>query len=99
MKVIKVSMDERLLAAADADPEVQRLGRSAVLRMALVDYLRRKRREEISAAYARAYAKPDCSLKSWTDEGVWPDVGRGEVLPAPRQVDSTRGPACWLGAG
>lgn len=72
MKVIQVSMDERLLAAADADPEVKRLGRSAVLRKALFDYLRRKRRAEISAAYARAYAKPVPELEDWTEEGVWP---------------------------
>lgn len=73
MKVIQISIDERLLAAADADPEVKRLGRSAVLRKALFDYLRRKRREEISAAYARAYARPVPELEGWSDEGSWPD--------------------------
>lgn len=72
MKVIQVSIDEGLLAAADADPEVKRLGRSAVLRKALFDYLRRKRRAEISAAYARAYAKPVPELDGWPEEGAWP---------------------------
>jgi hypothetical protein len=39
MRAIQITVDERLLAALDADEEVRRLGRSAVLRRAAIEYL------------------------------------------------------------
>jgi metal-responsive CopG/Arc/MetJ family transcriptional regulator len=74
MKPIQVMLDERLLAELDADEEVRRDGRSAVLRRAAAEYLRRKRRASIAEAYRRGYrggAGPE--LERWADEGVWPD--------------------------
>ena len=56
---------------------MRRLGRSAVLRMAADEYLRRRRRAETNAAYRRAYATGDGidrELSGWSDEGAWPEA-------------------------
>lgn len=55
MKAIQVAFIEALLSKLDASEEVRREGRSAVLRRATEEYLERKRRQEISDRYARAY--------------------------------------------
>ena len=69
-------MDEDLLRRFDADEEVKRDGRSAVLRRAAAEYLRRRRAADVSAAYRRAYGGGGSlgrEFDRWTDEGVWPD--------------------------
>ena len=74
MKAIQITVDERLLMQLDADDEVKRHGRSAVIRRALFDYLRRRRRASIAEAYRRAYRKgTGGELDGWADEGAWPD--------------------------
>ncbi|MCG8478660.1 MAG: hypothetical protein MI724_06170 [Spirochaetales bacterium] len=76
MKAVQIMFDERLLAQLDATEEVQREGRSAVLRKAAYEYLRARRSVEVREQYRRAYAKDgaiDSELAGWKDEGVWPD--------------------------
>jgi predicted transcriptional regulator len=78
MKAIQVSMDENLLGRLDADDEVRRDGRSAVLRRAVEAYLRRKRRDTIARGYEKAYGRPvgdglGREWSGWADEGAWPD--------------------------
>ena len=74
MKAIQVTIDEGLLEALDRDPEVRAKGRSAVLRGAVADYLRRSRRAALAEAYRRGYGKDGASdLQGWSDEGTWPD--------------------------
>ena len=48
MKAIQITFDERLLARLDATEEAQRDGRSAVMRRAVDEYLRRRRRYTIA---------------------------------------------------
>jgi metal-responsive CopG/Arc/MetJ family transcriptional regulator len=75
MKAIQVSFDEELLRRLDADQEVRRDGRSAVLRRAAAVYLRRKRRAQIADAYRRGYGEqgdPGSEFEGWEHEGVWP---------------------------
>ncbi len=75
MKTIQITIDERLLAALDANEEVQRDGRSAVLRRAAKEYLRRQQSESIAAQYQAAYGDADEAreeLSGWDEEGEWP---------------------------
>lgn len=72
MKVIQISMEERLLKSLDKRPEVKKFGRSAVLRQAVFEYLRSKRKKEIAEEYRRAYAAgPDPELAGWHRQGAW----------------------------
>ena len=80
MKGIQITLDERLLARLDADSEVRRYGRSAVLRRAAEEYLRRGRKRAIVSQYAKAYgAQPGgqpglgAEFAGWEGEGSWPE--------------------------
>ena len=76
MKAIQITVDERLLARLDADPEAKRSGRSAVFRRAVDEYLRRRRRHLIAESYRAAYgAKPGLGREweGWDEEGAWPE--------------------------
>jgi metal-responsive CopG/Arc/MetJ family transcriptional regulator len=74
MRAIQITFDDRLLAELDADDEVKRDGRSAVLRRAAFQYLRRKHRDQIAEAYQKAYGKAGATeLEGWADAGVWPE--------------------------
>ena len=75
MKAIQVTMDEQLLAALDADPEVRRDGRSAVLRRAAIEYLRRRRAAATRERYRAADADGrglGSEFSGWEEEGAWP---------------------------
>ena len=76
MKPVQVLIDEALLRRLDADAEVQEFGRSAVLRRAAAEYLRRSQRRRIAEAYRRAYGNADglgSEFAGWESEGVWPE--------------------------
>jgi metal-responsive CopG/Arc/MetJ family transcriptional regulator len=77
MKPIQVMFDEALLKRLDADDEVRQTGRSAVLRRAAAEYLRRRRAKKTADAYRRAYGTARTALArelaGWPDEGAWPE--------------------------
>lgn len=75
MKAIQITFDERLLEKLDHDEEVKQVGRSAVIRRAVDEYLRKRRRVTIAEAYRRGYGKQPATsdLGDWADEGVWLD--------------------------
>lgn len=76
MKAIQITLDEALLARLDADEEVRRDGRSAVLRRAAEEYLRKRRRRAIATQYAKAYGAGQglgFEFSGWEDEGAWPE--------------------------
>jgi hypothetical protein len=68
--------DERLLKRLDANEEVRKFGRSAVLRRAADAYLRRAQARRIAEQYRSAYSgnkQPDADLEGWENEGIWPE--------------------------
>ena len=76
MKPIQILIDEALLARLDAHEEVRKLGRSAVLRRAAAEYLRRHRARATAEAYQRAYGAHKGlgkEYRGWPDEGAWPE--------------------------
>jgi metal-responsive CopG/Arc/MetJ family transcriptional regulator len=76
MKAVQVLFDEPLLRRLDEDAEVHRIGRSAVLRRAAAEYLRKRRTRHVSEAYRRAYSKDAGAgreFAGWENEGVWPE--------------------------
>ncbi len=74
MKAIQITVDDVLLARLDADEEVRRDGRSAVIRRATDEYLRRRRKRAIADQYAAAYAARASlpGFEGWEDQGEWP---------------------------
>ena len=75
MKAIQITFDERLLARLDATEEAQRDGRSAVMRRAVEEYLRRRHRCSIAEQYKNAYGTHvplGNGFEGWEDQGEWP---------------------------
>ena len=69
--------DETLLARLDATEEVQRVGRSAILRRAAEQFLHRMEQESIDAQYRQAYEGVDIlgeEFLGWEHQGVWPET-------------------------
>jgi metal-responsive CopG/Arc/MetJ family transcriptional regulator len=56
-KVVQVPMDEELISALDDASEKERSSRSAVIRRACQDYLRRTREEQWDRAYEEGYRR------------------------------------------
>jgi metal-responsive CopG/Arc/MetJ family transcriptional regulator len=76
MKAIQVSIDEELLQRLDADPDVRRDGRSAVLRRAVSAYLKQRREQRIAEAYRQAYGEQrgiGPEFDGWEEQGQWPE--------------------------
>ncbi len=76
MKAVQVLFDDALLRRLDADAEVKKIGRSAVLRRAAAEYLRKRRARTTDEAYRRAYTRRDglgAEFRGWEDEGAWPE--------------------------
>ncbi len=76
MKAIQITMDEGLLERLDADEQVRRHGRSALIRQLVSEFLERRREAAIDAQYRRAYAGFDGlgpEFDGWEEMGVWPE--------------------------
>jgi metal-responsive CopG/Arc/MetJ family transcriptional regulator len=76
MKPIQVMMDEQLLRRLEETAEVRKHGRSAVMRRAVEEYLRRSRSRRISEAYRKAYSTGGGlggEFQGWEREARWPE--------------------------
>ena len=57
MKAVQFTIDDELLQRIDSHPTTKKMGWSAFLRAAAIDYLGRQRAKDIREAYRRGYAK------------------------------------------
>ena len=77
MKVaVQFTIDETLLRTIDRDPEVKKRGRSAFLRRAAEEYLKRSAAARLRQQYREGYQKPPFpdAFGPWPPEaGSWPD--------------------------
>jgi metal-responsive CopG/Arc/MetJ family transcriptional regulator len=76
METIRVVLDEKLLHAADRAAKLQKVNRSAFIRHALEEYLRRLHALELEAKERRGYeAKPQKpeEIHVWEDAAAWPE--------------------------
>jgi metal-responsive CopG/Arc/MetJ family transcriptional regulator len=76
MKPIQIMMDEQLLTELDADEEVRKSGRSAVIRKIVAEYIDYRHRKTVASQYRRAYGEAGAGLgiefAGWENEGIWP---------------------------
>ena len=76
MKAIRVTFDEALLKRLDRHPAVRECGRSAVLREAAGEYLKRRQAEDVARRYRAGYrgvSSLDGELDGWSSEAAWPE--------------------------
>jgi metal-responsive CopG/Arc/MetJ family transcriptional regulator len=77
MQTIQVVLDTKLLKAADFAAKRQKLNRSALIRQALQQHLKRLHELELEAQDTRGYlAQPQCEeeFRIWEDAAAWPEV-------------------------
>ena len=80
MKVIQVSMDEKLLREMNRKAKASRSSRAAVIRKACEEYIRRLEEEELERQYVEGYRKKP-------EDPVWGEIGSklaAEVWPRER---------------
>ena len=76
MKTIQVVLDEDLLREADREARRRKLNRSALLRMALREHLRRGSIREMEEAERLAYQRHPQKVEeveAWAKIAVWPE--------------------------
>lgn len=76
METIQVVLDSELLRATDAAAKRARLNRSAVVRKALREHLRRERIQEMEARDRRGYEERASDSKhsvEWERAAQWPE--------------------------
>jgi metal-responsive CopG/Arc/MetJ family transcriptional regulator len=77
MQTIQVVLDSKLLKAADFAAKRQKLNRSALIRQALQQHLKRLRELELEEQDRRGYlAHPqrEEEFRVWEDAAAWPEL-------------------------
>jgi metal-responsive CopG/Arc/MetJ family transcriptional regulator len=77
METIQVVMDKKLLRAADVAAKRQKVNRSALIRQALQQHLRRLHELELEEQDRRGYcAQPqrEDEFKVWENVSAWPEL-------------------------
>jgi metal-responsive CopG/Arc/MetJ family transcriptional regulator len=76
METIQVVLDAKLLKAADSVAKRQKVNRSALIREALREHLKRLRERELEAQDRRGYeARPqrEEEYRPWVEAAAWPE--------------------------
>jgi metal-responsive CopG/Arc/MetJ family transcriptional regulator len=77
METIQVVLDTKLLKATDVAAKRQKLNRSALVRQALQQHLKRLRELELEEQDRRGYlAKPqrEDEFRLWEEAAAWPEL-------------------------
>ena len=77
METIQVVLDTKLLKAADLAAKRRKVNRSALIRDALREHLKRSRELELEERDRRGYlAKPqrEEEFRMWEDAAAWPEL-------------------------
>jgi len=75
--IIQVVLDAKLLKAADAAAKERKVNRSALIRQALQQHLKRMRELELEERDRRGYlAQPqrEEEFRVWEDAAAWPEL-------------------------
>jgi len=75
METIQVLLDEKLLKAADTAAKREKVNRSALIRLALEEHLKRLHLRDMEERDRRGYrAKPQSKeeYRPWEDVAAWP---------------------------
>lgn len=76
MEIIQVVLDEKLLKAADSAAKKEKVNRSALIRQALEEHLKRLRVRDLEECDRRGYQdKPQRKqeYRAWEDAAAWPE--------------------------
>jgi metal-responsive CopG/Arc/MetJ family transcriptional regulator len=76
MRIVQIVLDKKLLQAADQAAKRTRRNRSALVREALREYLRRLelRASEVSDRQGYSRQSPaDAEARAWESEATWPE--------------------------
>jgi len=76
MKAVQFTIDDDLLRRIDDHPATKKMGRSAFLRAAALDFLRRQRSKDIREAYRQGYSRhppADDEFFVAPQSQAWPD--------------------------
>lgn len=76
-RIVQVPIDEELLADLDKATKAARTSRSALIRLACREYIRRIREEKLDEAYRRGYER----IPETSDIGEAQAAMAAEVLP------------------
>ena len=100
MKIVQIVLDKKLLHAADQAAKRTKRNRSALVRDALREHLRRLElrasEERDRQGYSRQ-SQADAEARGWESEATWPEdrknsARRGSALPVCRARQETTGP-------
>ena len=75
MQIVQIVLDKKLLQAADQAAKRTRRNRSALVRDALREYLRRlelRSREERDRMGYAGHPQADAEARAWESEATWP---------------------------
>ncbi len=76
MEIVQIVLDKKLLHAADQAAKRTRRNRSAFVRDALREHLRRLELRAREARDRQGYSRhsqPDAEARGWESEAAWPD--------------------------
>ena len=77
MQIVQIVLDKKLLQAADQAAKRTRRNRSALVRDALREHLRRlelRAREERDRQGYSLQSQPDGEARDWESEATWPEA-------------------------